>query len=228
MKVFTLNAAILAAVSNAITPDETRYYLNGVYVEPVTDPETGKGVRFVATDGHILIAGYDPLSEATHPAILSMNFAAKALKPAKKDPEPRYLRAKIEKPETLTNGCVIAGPESDFMLDGIPLHEVDGTFPAYHRVIPAFLPKRKPGQKEPIYSFNPIFMAKFAKAFARVSDADTTSLILMQECQGAPMAVTALGVSNLIGVLMPRTGTPGDRPDWLDFTNTPSEQEKAA
>ena len=47
-----INARLLKAVALAVTKTETRYYLNGVYVEFFADHLT-----LTATDGHKLIAG---------------------------------------------------------------------------------------------------------------------------------------------------------------------------
>ena len=47
-----INARLLKAVALAVTKTETRYYLNGVYVEFFADH-----ITLTATDGHKLIAG---------------------------------------------------------------------------------------------------------------------------------------------------------------------------
>ena len=46
-----LEADKLAFLQRFVSKEETRYYLNGVYVEPVCE---GREIRMVATDGHHL------------------------------------------------------------------------------------------------------------------------------------------------------------------------------
>lgn len=57
MKRIVLNipAVLFLQASGFVSTDETRYYLDGVYVEPVA-----KGCRLVATDGHRLGAFHAP------------------------------------------------------------------------------------------------------------------------------------------------------------------------
>jgi len=52
-----VNADLFARAASCISTDPTRYYLNGVHVEPFSD---GEGVIMVSTDGHSLIAIRDP------------------------------------------------------------------------------------------------------------------------------------------------------------------------
>ena len=55
---FTANAAVLRRLFDkskfAISTEETRYYLNGVYMHVATGESGGKALRCVATDGHRL------------------------------------------------------------------------------------------------------------------------------------------------------------------------------
>lgn len=50
------NPAFLAAASLFVSKEETRYYLNGVLIEPAPQG----GVFLVATDGHRLVCFHDP------------------------------------------------------------------------------------------------------------------------------------------------------------------------
>ena len=123
----------LRRVRHAICGEETRYYLNGVYVHHVA---RDKALRLVATDGHRLAAADIPAPEEgtnIRPAILSRAFVADAIKATKRG---RDARKRIR---------LGVGQEHVWLTDWdrnmISGKLVDGTFPDYERVIPRGDPK---------------------------------------------------------------------------------------
>ncbi|WP_377299775.1 DNA polymerase III subunit beta [Rhizobium sp. SGZ-381] len=120
-------AEALAAVSFAISTEETRYYLNGIFCHPVEE-----GVMLVATDGHrlakrvVLLEGGAP---ADMPSVIipkkTVGVLAKILP---KDGE-----------ITLT----VSDARISFDLGSTRLSSklIDGTFPEYQRVVPRDLPE---------------------------------------------------------------------------------------
>ena len=59
-----INLTALKALVLFSSPDEFRYYLNGVFVTFTAD-----GAEYVATDGHVLLAHNIPLGEGEDRAL---------------------------------------------------------------------------------------------------------------------------------------------------------------
>jgi DNA polymerase III subunit beta len=118
----------LRRVRHAMCREETRYYLNGVYMHHVG---SDRALRFVATDGHRLAMAdirTPDGAETMRPVILSRAFVGDAIKRINKRRDAfRHVRLSLG-PEhadlTCWDGTVVDGPL------------VDGTFPDYERVIP--------------------------------------------------------------------------------------------
>ncbi|MEL6376435.1 MAG: DNA polymerase III subunit beta [Pseudomonadota bacterium] len=110
----------------AISTEETRYYLNGVYMH-VSDADGGKMLRCVATDGHRLarIDAELPDGAADMPGVIV---------PRKTVGE---LRKLLEDDET-TIAVSVSETKVRFATPDITLTSkvIDGTFPDYTRVIP--------------------------------------------------------------------------------------------
>jgi DNA polymerase-3 subunit beta len=123
----------LRRVRHAICQEETRYYLNGVYLYHVLREDV---LRFVATDGHRLAMADIPAPQGVinlRPVVLSRTFVADAIKATNKTRDAyKHVRLAVgPNRATLTDwaGKVIEGAL------------VDGTFPDYERVIPRGEPK---------------------------------------------------------------------------------------
>lgn len=132
----------LAAVEHAISQEETRYYLNGIFLHP-----EALDLRFVASDGHRLarLAVDMPDGAASFPAVIvakkSIALLGRLLAQAAKTGE----HAQV----SLDAGGSPPGALLRFAMDapdggGVELvaKAIDGTFPDYQRVIPADPPLR--------------------------------------------------------------------------------------
>lgn len=110
----------------AISTEETRYYLNGIYLH-VAELDGSKMLRAVATDGHRLARVEEPLPDGAKsiPSIII---------PRKTIVELRKLLDEV------SNDIEIALSDTriQFRIDNILLTSklIDGTFPDYERVIP--------------------------------------------------------------------------------------------
>jgi DNA polymerase-3 subunit beta len=109
----------------AISTEETRFYLNGIYVHAADDKD--KTLRAVATDGHRL-ARYDlelPEGAAGMPGIIV---------PRKTIAE---LRRLLEDAEGAID-VALSDTKIQFNFNGVELTSklIDGSFPEYQRVIP--------------------------------------------------------------------------------------------
>jgi DNA polymerase-3 subunit beta len=115
MKIF--NAA-LAGVAFAISTEETRYYLNGVYLHPLAEG----GIALVATDGHRLAKRELPYDLTGLPGIIIPRKTV-------------GLISKIMEGEATFSG---SAQKIRFESEKVTLTSklIDGTFPDYTRVIP--------------------------------------------------------------------------------------------
>ncbi len=123
--------SMVERTSFAMSTDETRYNLNGVYVERA-DAEKGTSVRMVATDGHRLSIVERTIDQ-------KWNFPGGAIIPRKGVTELKKLVEGGEEPVELWIGKkhLIAHREGVSLF----VRLVDGKFPPYEQVIPK-KPKR--------------------------------------------------------------------------------------
>lgn len=118
---------LLDRVAFAISTEETRYYLNGIYLH-VAEDDDGPMLRAVATDGHRLALAQVAAPEGTAgmPGIILPRKAvaeiAHLAKPRGKD--------EVTLAVSATKAVITAGATT------LATKLVDGTFPDYGRVIP--------------------------------------------------------------------------------------------
>jgi len=132
----------------AISTEETRYYLNGVYMH-VSEADGGRVLRCVATDGHRLarIDGDLPDGAEQMPGVIVPRKTVGELRKLLDDDD---LKVAVSVSETKIR---FATPEIT-----LTSKVIDGTFPDYTRVIPAGNTKRME-----------VDAADFAKAVDRVA-----------------------------------------------------------
>lgn len=130
----------LKAVSLAASTEETRYYLNGVYVEA-----KDKKLTMVATNGHILMGiSFETYADDTFGEIIPLSLI-NLIKINSKQKRDGYLHVE-DKKITLTHG--------DFSYSA---KAIDGIFPNW-RVV---LPKEATGEAA---QFDPKYVSVFRKA----------------------------------------------------------------
>lgn len=216
MTSFDLNPAYLAAAATCVSSEETRYYLKGVFVTPHTDPQTGKGVLMVATDGRRLAAIYDREGTAPRSAILSMDWKSKALKPV-----PRVAGCRLYVDLGAKQAKLVNPDYSDepFAVDMIS--EIDGTFPDFRRVLPA----QDGGESPEHFCFNTDHLASFSKA-AKLAGFDVPlTPTITQHGAGSPALVTFIDAYDAAFVIMPVRAAPRGLPDFLQsgFARVPEQ-----
>jgi len=132
----------------AISTEETRYYLNGVYMH-VSQGEDGKVLRCVATDGHRLARIDAPLPEGADgmPGVIVPRKTVGELR-------------KLLDDDDATIAVSVSETKVRFATPAITLTSkvIDGTFPDYTRVIPTGNTKRLE-----------VDASEFAKAVDRVA-----------------------------------------------------------
>ena len=225
------SANLYRVVRSVASIETTRYYLNGVFVEPARH---GVGVFLTATDGHRLLCVHDASGKADESAIIQLSdFALKACKGrnvvsiatgsemARIHELPRWVD--IENVEDLSRLPVLAqsGVES-FVVTSTVYDEdygvecqvtqrirsndtcrVDGTFPDYRRVIP-YIGSTTPSQWSG--GFNGVYVASFGKIAGELSThfdtGKTGTFRILQDDPSSP-ALIRFGTANAFGVLMP-------------------------
>lgn len=111
----------------AISTEETRYYLNGIYLHTASGADGVKRLRAVATDGHRLARVEEPLPEGAED-IPGVIIPRKTVLEARKLLDEAQDEVEIGLSET----------RIQFTLGPVQLTSklIDGTFPEYERVIP--------------------------------------------------------------------------------------------
>ena len=133
---FSAQASVLRRLFDkskfAISTEETRYYLNGVYMH-VSDSEGGKVLRCVATDGHRLarIDAELPAGAEDMPGVIVPRKTVGELRKLLDDDE---MKIAVSVSETKVR---FSTPEIT-----LTSKVIDGTFPDYTRVIPQGNTKR--------------------------------------------------------------------------------------
>jgi DNA polymerase-3 subunit beta len=123
---FSLGASVLKGLIDrtrfAISTEETRYYLNGIYFHELSD-----SLRAVATDGHRLARAQVPLPKGAKgmPAVIVPRKTVLEL-------------AKLIENEEGDVDIALSSAKVRFSVNGLVLTSklIDGTFPDYERVIP--------------------------------------------------------------------------------------------
>ena len=143
-KLLTIDAKVIAAAFTCQAFQDVRYYLNGIYFEPIEDG----GVRAVATDGHRMIVVTDKNGECEAPIIIDFEKTAVTKMKAK--------GAGVVAVSRVDEDTVIAKIHGN--TDHVSsVNIVSGTFPDYRAVIKSELPKESAG----FVPFNSEYMRGF-------------------------------------------------------------------
>lgn len=225
---YVISADILHRMMTFTSTDPTRYYLNGLQIEPLRDG----GAIIVATDGSRLGVWRDPdaiIPANAKPVILSN---AKPIINALKGKSSWSLYAAIDPVGkgrlTIYEARTILDVTSDepnqrIEAASVPNVLVDGTFPDWRRVFPTHV--------SPTGSAAP-FCARLLGDFAKAADDPKHATIIVHPnaIENGPSVITVNGRPEFRGVLMPK---PGGRdiepvPAWLDLPVAAPDTQAAA
>lgn len=211
----TVNATLFRAASIAQSNEGTRYYLNGVYIEP--HPHL-PGVLMTATDGHRLVNVYDAQGTCDSACILQLPPALLKECAGKRnekrllyviDGTPSILSCLAEKNKGIAYEAIISDPLTQRIAVAPGRCLVDGTFPDWRRVVPQSIATCSPEGA----AFDPAYLGDFAKVGALLAKADDTSaksipaISIAIADRGSPALIRFFGVDHAFGVLMPVRGT---------------------
>ncbi|SDG35123.1 hypothetical protein [Pelagibacterium luteolum] len=211
---FDVDATLFAAAALFQSTEETRYYLNGVHIEPHPDG----GVFLVATDGHRMLVCHDKSGTiAGETAICQLGKdQLKACKQGRNDTAPRRVSAAGPKdPATVvSDGAPVAV---------MPRWRIEGGYPDWRR---AMSRANSLGSHE---AFDASFFSSFA-AVGKMLGHDTKILIEAGGDHG-PALIRFPFTDHVVGLLTPcRWKSETGFPDFLGFHPTVpvAEEEQAA
>lgn len=189
-----INSKAIAAAAVCQAVKDVRYYLNGVYVQPLS---SGSGARVIATDGHRMIVVTDTeaeLAEEFHEKGVILAFENTAI-----------TKMKAKNAGTLTvsrvdEDTVIAKTESGHLSS---VEVIDGTYPDWTAVVPDQLPAKSTNKS----AFQAEYMAGFC-AVAKILDVSGGAVSFVNGADENSAICVRFGVSRFEGlhakgVLMP-------------------------
>ncbi len=216
-------AKYVAMLAPFISREETRYYLNGIYIEP----HHKQGVLMVATDGHRMGIVHDSEGKTNGPWICPIS--ANVLKACRH--QPRRKTSVVEQAKSVhflgnsaivTNGRFTEDNPLDTtagILSGVVVMErapaIDGTYPNWRKV----LPKRRPtaAAGSPLI-YNPRLMADFTHVVRAAGFVNGwQACVLFAGENGAPTVARFEAIPEFFGLLMPMRATKdvAAMPAWI-------------
>jgi hypothetical protein len=189
---------LLIAASHYASKEETRYYLNGVCVQPAGIG----GAYIVATDGHCMFVGHDPQATCTRSVIVPTN-ALKFGKEWSACSDAKY-RSVTYDGQALS---LMGEGEQPHTYDMMHAPEVDGSFPDWTRIVPkpaaAHIKKDADPHRGPV--FNSMLMDRARKAAKALGHKERESAgCVAYDCgAGNLMLVRFTARADAYGVMMP-------------------------
>lgn len=194
-----VNADLFRIAYGTVSQEETRYYLNGVLVEP----HPCGGVFLVSTDGHRMTVIHDESGHADAPAIIRLSKdALKACKVKKTRRCPSDIRRLTVSDNLATVETAPCNSEGEQYGDSVIAATstnavIDGSFPDWRRVVPQ-LPEN--GEFAGTNSYNPKYIADFADM---TSELGANHFRIVDVDHGSPALILFSGVPHAFGILMP-------------------------
>lgn len=210
----TVSARCATLVLPFMSDEETRYYLNGIYIEP----HPLGGVVMVATDGYLLGAVWDPDGVTDRPWICTVPplLAAACRKQKARDnlDVARHLHF-IGHVGYVTNELFADGDDPEMInvahLATAYAPPIDGDYPEWRRVLPAW-PEAAP--PKPV-GINPGFLPKFVAAAKTAEFRDGRITLFPAAESSRPVIVRIDQAPEFLGLWMPtRCALP--EPDQAD------------
>lgn len=190
----TVNADLFRLAAAAVSKEETRFYLQGVHIEPLAEG----GVVMVSTDGHRMIVVHDADGFADDRMLVKLNPAT-------------MTATKQGKKETLARTIAIDGnaKTATVMQYELPIAVnfdaiIDGTFPDWRRVVP--MDARESADAAPV-CLDPAYMTAMGTVGAEVARlfGGTPAVLFHHAKKWDPIAVR-FGDDRIFGVIMPKRG----------------------
>lgn len=198
-----IQARLVAAIYQFGARNDIRYYLNGVYVEPIP----GGGVLIVATNGHAMGMWRDIGGEVERPAILRIGKQLEAACAGSEALRLKIIDDRLVVVDKL--GIEIFIQHHDGLKAGS--WEIEGMFPRWEKVVP-------PSYDGPALSsaLNARYVKLVHKALKIGHDAaGNHAITVMQKSAESSIAVLSAAVPDFFGVIMPIRENVARYPSWL-------------
>lgn len=199
-----VDANLFRLVYGAVSTEETRYYLNGVHIEP--HPE--KGAILVSTDGHRMIVAHDEKAVCDEIAIVKLpRFVLAQCRAPKMFETKRLLEVDGTFPGSATIVDIMPGIKAKDEPKRSPVvtsHRViiDGKFPDWRRVVPKdFIT----GTSVQPTAFNPKYLREWGALgleLAKISGGNGTLQIGLSD-SSSPTVIRYGGAPHVFAVQMP-------------------------
>lgn len=185
-----ISARYLPMVAPFISEEPTRFYLNGLFIEP--RPEGG--AFLVSTNGHVMAIVFDKSASADAAAIWPLS---RALIRAARDARPQTRRLAFD-----GRHAELVNERGKAEMAALS-EPIDGTFPNWRKLISAPVESGKP------LAFNAEYLSGFRAA------ADGRAIQIFGTSPG-PAIVRTSGTPEFLGLLMPMVGEMiAPVPAWL-------------
>jgi hypothetical protein len=192
-----VNANLFRIAAMCMSSDKTRYYLQGVFVEP----HERMGATLTATDGRYLVSIHDDTAVCDQSAIIKLSpDALRACKPAKSDLS--YVTRMLSIGDHDKRAFVVLeSGEPPFTEVAVsPDCFVDGAFPAWRNVVTSS--QTAPDGKETAPAFEQSVLGKMCDVAAALSS-DKGLVVVTGATTGGPALVTFPHASHAFGLIMP-------------------------
>lgn len=209
-----VNADLFRLAYMAVSTEETRYYLNGVNIEP--HPE--KGALLVSTDGRRMVVAHDPEGICREPAIVKLpRFALALCRTPKMFDDKRLLEVDGNCATIIEQkpGASPLDPPKREALATAHHVVIDGKFVDWRRVVP-----REEQKSAASTAFNPRYLKEWGALGHEVEKLTGKSGVQIGLSDGNCPTIIRFGADNIFGVLMPmRFGvTHGLLPSFMSET----------
>lgn len=207
-----INPRLVAAVGKFKATSDIRYYLNGVYVEPITSG----GVLIAATNGHALCIWKDTNGFAERPAILRTSAKLLAACTNKKAASLQLIEDRLTVIEKLGYEVYVQPLRESW--------EIEGTFPNLMRVIP------KTGEVPTLFDgLNPTYVSRVTEALKVGTNNSkygcSVSFNQPEKNSGIVVTSNSAEAHNFLAVIMPLRDAVSHQPTWLQAMKAEAEAE---
>lgn len=192
-----VTAHLFHAAYLCVSAEETRYYLNGVYVQPCDQG----GVLVVATDGHRMVVIHDEAGRADKAAIIRLDKEMlRECVASRRSELTRTLSVDVESATATLYVEVSGSPEPVRNLLRQQRDVIfNATYPDWLCVVP-----RGPFKGEGFPAFNATFLADMGKIGATIKGKKgTLPLTIIHDKKDGPALIRWNGIPNAFAVLMP-------------------------
>jgi hypothetical protein len=200
-----VSARLVAAIGQFRADCDIRYYINGIYVEPIE----GGGALIVATNGHVMGMWRDITGIVERPAILRFD---KRLEVACKGSSQKRLTIIDDRLVVLTMTGEVSSETyvQNRFSSKQGSWEVEGKFPDWKRVVPADSSGRM--LHDPV---NATYFGLMSRAIQIGTGEKFAGFSFLQPSTGSGVAVTVSCVDDFFGIIMPFRADATGYPKWI-------------